>query len=138
MSTPNLLIRREQYRRNAPPPSMLAELLSLTCLALRLAPRLLWWLLAGLLLAALNQIFRTELWPNTPGAEQFFQLLALLCGLPLPWLLAATAQRLARQLRGWFWRLLWQLAAVGGYVGAGVSSIVGLFALVYLLLRLID
>ncbi|GAB3834748.1 hypothetical protein [Hymenobacter jeollabukensis] len=114
---------------------LLTELMNLAWLAVRLAPRLLWWLLAGLLLAALNQIFRTELWPNTPGAEPFFKLVALCCGLPLPWLLARTAQRLGRQLRGWFWRLFWRLAAVAGYVGAFIISVVGLIGLAYQLLR---
>lgn len=113
------------------------SLLLLIQTALRLAPRLLWWLLAGLLLAALNLGLRAEIWPNTPGAEPFFQLLFLLCGLPLPWLLARTTQLLGRQLRGWFWRLLWQLAAAGGYVGAFFSSVAGLFGLAYLLMRLL-
>ncbi|WP_207895879.1 hypothetical protein [Hymenobacter gummosus] len=116
---------------------MPTKLLPLARLAVRLAPRGLWLLLAGALLAALNLGFRREIWPNTPAAQSFFELLLLLCGLPLPWLLARTAQLLGRQLRGWFWRLLWQLAAAGGYVGAFFSSVAGLFGLAYLLLRLV-
>lgn len=116
---------------------MLTELVYLGQTAVRVAPRLLWWLLAGLLVAALNQIFHDELWPNTPGADSFFKLLALLCGLPLPWLLARTAQLLARQLHGWFWRLFWQLTAVGGYVGAFFCSLIGVFGLIYALGRLL-
>ena len=117
---------------------MLTKLLHLARTALRVAPRLLWWLLAGALLAMLNLGFRRELWPNTPGAESFFELVWLLCGLPLPWLLARTAQLLGRQLRGWFWRLLWQLTAVGAYLGAFFCSLAGLFGLLYLLGHLLD
>ena len=68
--------------------------------------------------------------------------IALLAGigacLLLPWLLARTALRLSQQLKSWFWRLLWQLAAVGGYFGACISSGLALVGLVYLLVQLLD
>lgn len=116
---------------------LINQLLQQAALALRLAPRLLWLLLGGSLLAMLNLGWRDELWPHTPGAESFFELCWLLCGVTLPWLLARTAQLAARHAQGWFWRLLWQLTAVGGYVGAFLCSIPGLFGLVYMVGRLL-
>ncbi|OON69028.1 hypothetical protein [Hymenobacter sp. CRA2] len=94
------------------------------------APRLLWWALAALVLAALNLLAREEIWPNTPAAEPACQVLlaASVIGLLLtgPW----TLWRLADALP-------WAVLRLGARVAAVLAGLVALPVVLFALGALI-
>ena len=105
----------------APPPasSWLEQLLSFLCYTvLPAVPRSLWLAGSGAVFSLCNLAALQEVWPNTPKAGEVFIVLFAVSGMVLPWLVGRTARRVAAQVQGRWWRLLWQLAYLGCYAGA--------------------
>jgi hypothetical protein len=96
---------------------------------LQVAPRLLWWALGGLAFGLANLALRHEVWPNTPAALSFFISWTLVCLLLLPWLAARMAWLLAETVESYFWKPVWRLAAIIGYGGAALLSLLALIGL---------
>ncbi|UOQ72180.1 hypothetical protein [Hymenobacter cellulosilyticus] len=107
----------------------MSTLLHLGRLVLRVAPRRLWWALGGLVFCLANLIFSHEIWPNTPSANSFFVVGAMGCGVLLPWLAARIAWLVAEEVESFFWKALWRLAAIIGYGGAAILTLLGIIAL---------
>ena len=112
------------------PPTRLAQLADFLLLALRLAPKLLWWLLAVLGFAFLNLFLQDEVWPNTPNAEFFFLGTGLTVLLSLVWTASTWAWRLADAISCNFWRSAWRLVAVLGFIGAAIITAMALVLIV--------
>ncbi|PJJ55025.1 hypothetical protein [Hymenobacter chitinivorans] len=106
----------------------MSALLRLVQLVLRIAPQRLWWVLASLVFSLANLVFSREIWPNTPVATVVFTMWAIGCGILLPWLAARVAWLVAEEVESFFWKALWRLAAIVGYGGAALLSLVGIIA----------
>ncbi|GGE95550.1 hypothetical protein GCM10011383_02850 [Hymenobacter cavernae] len=104
--------------------SIAAQLLDFLLLALRLTPKLLWWLLATLVFALLNLALKDEVWPNTARAKDFFVVVAVSCFVLLPWLLSVLAWRVANSINCSPWDTLVRAFAVIGFLGATCLSLI--------------
>lgn len=114
-------------KAEAPATFWLEQLLGFLCYTvLRAVPRGLWVAGGGVLFSFVNLLSIREVWPNTPKAGEVFMILLTGSGMALPWLLGRTARRIAREVHGSGWRLLWQLIYLCCYAAAVLLLLPGL------------
>lgn len=109
----------------------MSALLRFGWLVLRVTPRRAWWIVAGLGFGVTNLVFSHEIWPSTPLAVVILTMWTISCGLLLPWLAARVAWLVADEVESYFWKVLWRLAAILGYGGATLATLVALIALLF-------
>ncbi|ALD20632.1 hypothetical protein [Hymenobacter sp. DG25A] len=113
------------------------RLLNFAGRVLRLVPVLLWWAVVVGIGCFLNLLLLKEVWPNTPRAEPVLVVLLAICAFLVPWLVAQTANRIAKilSLQGSLWCWLWRLITIVSLCGATLSTIIVGVLLLLALLR---
>jgi len=102
---------------------LLSEATAFLWQVLHLVLPLLWWALAGLIMAGANLFLLDEVWPNTPSAARFFILLACGCGMVAGWAIPVTIHAIYRAVKGFFWHFIWGLLWGGSVIG-GIGLII--------------
>jgi hypothetical protein len=101
---------------------------------LRLTPVAFWWLIAALVFAVSNLLFKEEVWPNTPHAEEFFVGAVLAALVSLAWVASYLAWHVADTINCKPWSTAWRLAAVLGFIGS--TAVTAILLLLFILIWL--